>query len=716
MESFLGGNDQDPDQNPDRPLDFTNVLDSMKANSKLYQQAKTKLKDRLSEQGLQRTMPHLVNKPLFHASNIVPRRVIQGYQFYENRQDQGNNLMQRNRMVNQNNTNLNDLSSLIDTSMTQMNPGRPNVRLPKLPPLDGKTQTRAAERRSKSVMKGSVAKQEGKHPNILTQDLYQSNNERLFDQSPIMGNQNLDLSMLNYSNIAGNVSHNMSFDDQQRKPAIKLQKNPMVPRPPTSQIYRPSTTSNNRGVDMNLTQTGLLNQTTFVPKKDDLSIMDEQTSKVIIDKLTGRNIPATRQPGGKRRSLSIRSRGSTIMENDAFPPFGNILQGINASTIEGQEQGGAEGVYGQQVSRLQDVDSFIYLIKEKQINPSEFIYLVKREDDHYNLKLVDFVAIKESVYYTLSSNGVTRYEKGLPVEFITLKDWLRERDQYNHIKQLTFFTQFRAWKTLKKWVKILKRNHRSQIISQLNEKLFIANPIFQQLLMNHKSMCLEIERLRFIELMRLETGEILGLDDFKLSQEKKRSYVVESLQKYSNNLHQNVRAGVRMILEKLRDHIINEMANDEDQFNEELKALASDNKEKRRTNERNKFEELGFPPFLNYVHRSMLRHECSKFLRLAYLLDFMTVEALGNMYLGSVGDFIKKLKDLFNACEEAPVISGGEAAKQAIDPLFFVTVDINAVEIPQKKIELVEIGEEIKNPIDFDLMTYAQFEVNLGIV
>jgi len=42
--------------------------------------------------------------------------------------------------------------------------------------------------------------------------------------------------------------------------------------------------------------------------------------------------------------------------------------------------------------------------------------------------------------------------------------------------------------------------------------------------------------------------------------------------------------------------------------------------------------------------------------------------------------------------------------------LFFVTVDINAVEIPQKKIQMIEIGEEIKNPIDFDLMTFATFE------
>jgi dynein heavy chain len=58
-------------------------------------------------------------------------------------------------------------------------------------------------------------------------------------------------------------------------------------------------------------------------------------------------------------------------------------------------------------------------------------------------------------YYTLSSKGVTRYEDNVPVEFVHLGDWLKERDQFNAIKNLSFFKKFRKWKTLKKWVKIL---------------------------------------------------------------------------------------------------------------------------------------------------------------------------------------------------------------------------------------------------------------------
>ena len=41
-----------------------------------------------------------------------------------------------------------------------------------------------------------------------------------------------------------------------------------------------------------------------------------------------------------------------------------------------------------------------------------------------------------------------------PIEFIKLAHWLKERENYDAILDLTFFTKFRKWKTLKMW----KRN------------------------------------------------------------------------------------------------------------------------------------------------------------------------------------------------------------------------------------------------------------------
>ena len=50
----------------------------------------------------------------------------------------------------------------------------------------------------------------------------------------------------------------------------------------------------------------------------------------------------------------------------------------------------------------------------------------------------------------------------------------------------------------------------------------------------------------------------------------------------------------------------------------------------------------------------MLRHVCTRFLRLAYLLDFMAIEALGIMYINSVEDLLGKMNSLFDLYSERP--------------------------------------------------------------
>ena len=65
----------------------------------------------------------------------------------------------------------------------------------------------------------------------------------------------------------------------------------------------------------------------------------------------------------------------------------------------------------------------------------------------------------------------------------------------------------------------------------------------------------------------------------------------------------------------------------------------------------NVFEKLGFPEGMTYGHRSSLRKECSRFLRFAYLVDFLSLESLTNIYIGSVKDMIKRVKDLNDECD-----------------------------------------------------------------
>ena len=48
------------------------------------------------------------------------------------------------------------------------------------------------------------------------------------------------------------------------------------------------------------------------------------------------------------------------------------------------------------------------------------------------------------------------------------------------------------------------------------------------------------------------------------------------------------------------------------------------------------YENLGFPDNMSYEKRSELRKECSKFIRFSYLIDFIALEALSNIYSLSV--------------------------------------------------------------------------------
>lgn len=66
----------------------------------------------------------------------------------------------------------------------------------------------------------------------------------------------------------------------------------------------------------------------------------------------------------------------------------------------------------------------------------------------------------------------------------------------------------------------------------------------------------------------------------------------------------------------------------------------------------NVFEKLGFPPEgMTYGHRSSLRKECTRFIKFAYLIDFLSLESLANIYTGSVREMIERLKSLDDACD-----------------------------------------------------------------
>ena len=69
------------------------------------------------------------------------------------------------------------------------------------------------------------------------------------------------------------------------------------------------------------------------------------------------------------------------------------------------------------------------------------------------------------------------------------------------------------------------------------------------------------------------------------------------------------------------------------------------------------FDALGFPEDMKYGQRAQLRKECSRFLRFAYLVDFLALDSLSGIYIGSIKDLISRLKFLDNSVDFDSIIS-----------------------------------------------------------
>ena len=69
------------------------------------------------------------------------------------------------------------------------------------------------------------------------------------------------------------------------------------------------------------------------------------------------------------------------------------------------------------------------------------------------------------------------------------------------------------------------------------------------------------------------------------------------------------------------------------------------------------YAKLDFPEGMTFGHRANLRKQCSRFLRYAYLVDFLSLEALGNIYTGSVRDMIVRLLHYDKSCNMDFVMS-----------------------------------------------------------
>jgi dynein heavy chain len=126
------------------------------------------------------------------------------------------------------------------------------------------------------------------------------------------------------------------------------------------------------------------------------------------------------------------------------------------------------------------------------LNPSD-------KGNPYDLKVVVFGLRDQSKYYTLSGKGITQYGPNGPVEFLSLGQWLLERDSYKHIRELDFFKQFKKWKFMRMWKKNIKLKKRSTASGLLEAQLFYLQDHFHESLLKHRKMMLDMSQKKFID-------------------------------------------------------------------------------------------------------------------------------------------------------------------------------------------------------------------------
>jgi hypothetical protein len=62
-----------------------------------------------------------------------------------------------------------------------------------------------------------------------------------------------------------------------------------------------------------------------------------------------------------------------------------------------------------------------------------------------------------------------------------------------------FFKKFRSWKILRMWRRNIVAARREEASANLRSKLFSADPVFGPILLHHREMCKELEKLRIID-------------------------------------------------------------------------------------------------------------------------------------------------------------------------------------------------------------------------
>ncbi len=324
------------------------------------------------------------------------------------------------------------------------------------------------------------------------------------------------------------------------------------------------------------------------------------------------------------------------------------------------------------------VDAWIKKLQiesEKEDNQGAFVYL-RQEDpsDPYTLVYCTYSNAEKAGgrFYTLSKKGFTSYFKGEATEFLSIVEWIMERELYEQIKSFKFFKLFRLWRAIKFWRHNVIFEKRRTVKETLERKMMLAKKGFARLLIEHRTSCRRLENQRLFDIS--EPDEALTLKQFEAMQETHMKKMSSTIMEVSGKTKEKFLFKINKTLDKLKKKIRESQQRNEEEKetlqqqtarNAGLDDMMAAQNAGTHQPESGKlmaidavYEHLGFQSNLSYAHRTDVRKECKMFIRFSYLLDFIAKTSLKNMYVNSMqvlDQYLSRHNDI-KIPEELPIL------------------------------------------------------------
>ena len=206
--------------------------------------------------------------------------------------------------------------------------------------------------------------------------------------------------------------------------------------------------------------------------------------------------------------------------------------------------------------------------------------------------------------------------------------------------------------------------------------------------MQHKALCTDIERSRFLDLPSSPEG--FTLQAFQNMQEKRQAEIKKKLSEIGQILRDNINTYIRQIMDELREKIVSDIASEKNYVKGGPGNLGPHGRHVCAL-----YEKLGFPENMSFGQRSLLRKECSRFLRFSYLADFYVLESLYRIYIWTCEEFVERISDLVTMFDSQEIKS---KRLKHNNPLFVLNLSVKPVNVTEKDKVYVDVFEFIPHP------------------